>query len=326
MWWMDHYTGLARHLEDRYETRMRTDTGVVFDLRDGRSAERPAAASSEVSTESTDTGMAPAAYSDLIRRIRDAIDTELPAGATVLVVSRGDDELLAMNGRRGWHFPRDEQGQYLGYHPAGDAEAITHLEELRIKGAQYLVFPSAAFWWLEHYAGFAEHLRSRYATVAYEPDVCMVFELTERFLTEVVQALVPEDARVAVVSRYAGDIAGLDSRYTRVVEPAGTEDETIAVLAALPAKGVQFVAIPHTAFEWLEGRPAVTRYLRNAHRFVTRQEQACELYELSDDAPAADDAAELQPALGEAEDKEGEPHGGRPGGAGGWLRRLFGGR
>ena len=195
LWWMDYYTGLARHLEDRYETRMRTETWVVFDLRDGRAAERPAAASSEVTTEKKETGMAPAAYSDLIRRLRDTIETELPAESTVLVVSRGDDDLLDLNGRQAWHFPRDDEGLYLGYHPGGDDDAIAHLEELRAKGGEYLVFPSAAFWWLDHYAGFAAHLQSRYATVAYEPDVCIVFELTERFLSEVVQALVPDEAQ-----------------------------------------------------------------------------------------------------------------------------------
>ena len=84
--------------------------------------------------------------------------------------------------------------------------------------------------------------------------------------------------------------------------------------------------IPHTAFGWLAQRPAVTRYLRDAHRFVTRQEQACELYELSDEATASQDVAALQPTLAEAEDKEDETRGTRESGAGGWLRRLFGGR
>ena len=141
LWWLDHYTGLARHLEERYETRMRSETGVVFDLKGGGAAERPAATSPEVTTKASGTGMAPAAYSNLIRRLRDTIDTELPEESTVLVVSRGDDELLDLNGRRAWHFPRDEKGLYLGYHPAGDDEAIGHLEELRAKGGEYLVFP-----------------------------------------------------------------------------------------------------------------------------------------------------------------------------------------
>ena len=84
--------------------------------------------------------------------------------------------------------------------------------------------------------------------------------------------------------------------------------------------------IPHTALGWLDERPAVTDYLRTAHRFVTRQEQACELYELSHGAAASQAVAKLQPTLGEAEDKEDEARGDRERGAGGWLRRLFGGR
>ncbi len=327
LWWMDHYTGLAHHLEARYETQMRTETGVVFDLRDGGAPAGPAPRSSDVTSETNDSGLAPGTYSDLVANVRATIDSELPADSTVLVVSRGDDELLKLNGRRGWHFPRDAEGRYLGYHPATDDEAIGHLEDLRVKGGEYLVFPSAAFWWLEHYAGFAEHLRARYATVAYEPDVCMVFELTERFLSDVVRALVPDQARVAVVSHYAGDIAGLDARFTRVLELSDAEEEAVACLAALAAEGVEFVAIPHAAFGWLDERPAVTRYLRSAHRFVTRQEQACELYELSHEAPpASQGVAKLQPTLAEAEDKKDEARGDRERGAGGWLRRLFGGR
>jgi hypothetical protein len=46
---------------------------------------------------------------------------------------------------------------------------------LRSAGAGYLVIPSTAYWWLDHYAGFAEHLRSNYA--ATERDACTIFSL-----------------------------------------------------------------------------------------------------------------------------------------------------
>src|SRR5205814_2055525 len=39
------------------------------------------------------------AYVQLIRRIRDAVRTAVPADATVAVVSKGDDELLKLYGR-----------------------------------------------------------------------------------------------------------------------------------------------------------------------------------------------------------------------------------
>ena len=66
--------------------------------------------------------------------IRDVVDAQVPAGETVAVVSRGDDELLELGAHTAWHFPQDEDGAYVGYHPHDSAEAITHLEALRSAG------------------------------------------------------------------------------------------------------------------------------------------------------------------------------------------------
>jgi len=91
-------------------------------------------------------------YRDLVERIREFVARELPPDATVLVVSNGDDELLKLGAnRRGWHFPQMEDGTYAGYHPGNSAEAIMQLEVLRRKGADFLLFPETAAWWLEHY-------------------------------------------------------------------------------------------------------------------------------------------------------------------------------
>ena len=71
-------------------------------------------------------------YRELVERIREVADRELPRDATVLVVSNGDDALLQLGAeRRGWHFPQQEDGVWAGYHPADSAEAIAHLEALR---------------------------------------------------------------------------------------------------------------------------------------------------------------------------------------------------
>lgn len=89
------------------------------------------------------------------------------AGPAVLVVSRGDEEMLRQVGgdRSAWHFPRGETGEYAGFYPADSADAIAHLESLRARGAEWLYFPLPSLWWLDHYAGFREHLESRYAAV-----------------------------------------------------------------------------------------------------------------------------------------------------------------
>ena len=50
-------------------------------------------------------------------------------------------------------------------------------------GAQYLLIPQTALWWLEHYVGFRHHLEQRYRLVIQSPDACLVYSLrraTER--------------------------------------------------------------------------------------------------------------------------------------------------
>src|SRR5438132_304855 len=88
-------------------------------------------------------------------------------------------------------------------------EAIEHLEELRAAGAEYLVFPSSSFWWLDHYSSFGTHLRSRYRIVVYQEDTCIVFRLAERRVADVVRYLLPAESRMTVVTSLAGDLSGL---------------------------------------------------------------------------------------------------------------------
>ena len=119
-------------------------------------------------------------YERLIGRIREAVRTSLPPGVTIAVVSRGDDELLRLNGgRRGWHFPQASNGVYAGCYPGDSAAAIAHLEELRSRGADFLLLPETDFWWLQHYGDFRRHLEDRYRVVVDEEGVCVIFSLRE---------------------------------------------------------------------------------------------------------------------------------------------------
>jgi GT2 family glycosyltransferase len=115
-------------------------------------------------------------YRKLLNRLQEIVRATIPSGTTVVVLSRGDDELLELDGRRGWHFPLDEEGRYAGSYPANSAEAVAHLEELRAKGADYLLFPRPSFWWLDHYPEFRRHLEANYPTVVREDD-CLIFAL-----------------------------------------------------------------------------------------------------------------------------------------------------
>jgi hypothetical protein len=105
------------------------------------------------------------AYSAMVSRLRALVAAHVPEGATVLVVSRGDDALLDL-GRRSAHFPQSPAGGWAGHHPGTSEEAIAHLEALRAAGASYLLLPATGTWWLSHYTGLADHLRHAAVTVA----------------------------------------------------------------------------------------------------------------------------------------------------------------
>jgi acyl carrier protein len=93
-------------------------------------------------------------------RVRSLVAGAVPEDSVVLVVSYGDDALLALNGRRALHFPRDERGDYMPSKPADGAEAIAQLEAQRSQGATHIVFPQAAMWWLDEYEGLREYLET----------------------------------------------------------------------------------------------------------------------------------------------------------------------
>jgi GT2 family glycosyltransferase len=115
----------------------------------------------------------------LIGKIREIVWKEVPAGATVLVVSKGDDQLRCLEGRQGWHFPQDRDGNYSGFVPADSGSAIVQLEALRSKGAQYLLIPAPAFWWLDHYSALKRHLDLRYRELLRREDACLIYSLCE---------------------------------------------------------------------------------------------------------------------------------------------------
>ena len=95
----------------------------------------------------------------------------------MLVVSRGDAELLELGERTGWHFPRDRDGHYTGYHPENAAEAIERLELLRSNGAAWLAIPETSLWWVQHYPEWADHLHRHYDCVAESSGGGLLFRL-----------------------------------------------------------------------------------------------------------------------------------------------------
>jgi SAM-dependent methyltransferase len=114
---------------------------------------------------------------DATQRVREAVERELDPDALVLVVSRGDDELLDLGGRTAWHFPRTPEGWWAGAYPADSTEAIDEVEALRDAGAGALLFPAASLWWLDHYVVLRHYLELLYPK-AIETRECLAFDLS----------------------------------------------------------------------------------------------------------------------------------------------------
>ena len=71
-------------------------------------------------------------------------------------------------------FPQHD-GQYAGP-PADDGSAIDELERLRERGAMFAVIAWPAFWWLEHYPAFRQHLAAHYRCVRHDERI-VAFDL-----------------------------------------------------------------------------------------------------------------------------------------------------
>lgn len=118
-----------------------------------------------------------AEYERLVEEIRMLVDASVPAGATVGVVSRGDEELLKLTGVHAVHFPQTAEGIYAGHYPADSDDAIRCVEELRATGGDFLLFPRTAFWWLEHYEELGRHLNERYTPTLSDRKTCLIYAL-----------------------------------------------------------------------------------------------------------------------------------------------------
>jgi GT2 family glycosyltransferase len=113
-------------------------------------------------------------YAELIHEVRQTLRQTLPAGSTVLVVSKGDDRLLAVDELRVWHFPRLADGSWPGHHPADGEEVLAGIEELCAQGAEYIVFPAPMLWWLDFYGGLAGRLDGR---AVHSNEACAIYSL-----------------------------------------------------------------------------------------------------------------------------------------------------
>lgn len=115
------------------------------------------------------------AYLEMVARLRRVVRRHVPAAGRVLVIGRGDEELVELSGRRAGHFPQDAAGDFAGEYPADGRAAVAHLEALAARGWDHLVVPATSAWWLDHYRDLRIHLHRDWHALHHDPETCLVF-------------------------------------------------------------------------------------------------------------------------------------------------------
>jgi hypothetical protein len=181
----DHVNHLTQMLHEAHSQLLRRDQELHELLRDLQARWLPQAAipalppdgSARLQVVAPARRVTALEYSELIQRIRRVVRDTIPRGSRLIVVSRGDEELVRWEGIEGWHFPQTKDGVYAGSYPGTGAEAIAHLEALKAKGAEFILFPATALWWLDHYEDLRKHLNVRCRVVFRQEDIAVIYSL-----------------------------------------------------------------------------------------------------------------------------------------------------
>lgn len=252
------------------------------------------------------------AYEELAPQVAALVEELTPVGAIVLVVSKGDEDLVRFEGRSGWHFPRASTGQYAGHHPLDGRWAVEHLEALRASGGAYLVLPATYYWWFDHYPELEQHLRGRYERIPCPEEVCRVYRLLElpatapRVVPDLSQRderrrclpairallanLLPDEETVLVLSEGDDDLLALertawhyphDATGRHVPLESGGGDRAARQLRTLGEGGVGYLVVPASLLWTLSRRPVLAGYIENECRCLALRSRVCAVYELN---------------------------------------------
>jgi hypothetical protein len=257
-----------------------------------------------------------ASYEKALDDVR-AAAAQLPRPSTVVVVSKGDAELLKLEGHRAWHFPQRDDGVYAGHYPADSAQAIAHLESLRARGADYIIFPRTALWWLEHYPQFAQHLQG-YQRLSIGGDELAIFRLAAtsdqarssrsdsdgadhgigNHIAELCDALLPRGSSVLILTRAGDAPIELTQAEARLWQPQGGADAAGLILEIEHHRqqGAEYLVVPARHRSWLQGRAELLQHVQRHFAAVALRERICCIYALRADAscviePGGDDGA-----------------------------------
>jgi hypothetical protein len=241
-------------------------------------------------------------YAELVARVTETVTGAVPPGASVLVVSKGDAGLLELPGLSAAHFPQAEDGGYAGHHPSDGAAARSELEALRRGGAEYLVIPETARWWLDFYDELADHLAAEAEVVADSPGACLVYALGPRQevgppvpmiatpqagpdqIRDYLECLFPADCELVVLEAEEGLAAALAPLRAAAL-PLRDEPEAggdlLGDLGARVEDGARYLVVPRSSDRWLRSHAQVEDQLERELRKVADQRHLCRVFEIT---------------------------------------------
>jgi hypothetical protein len=243
-----------------------------------------------------------AEYADLVGRIHATVAASVPPGSSLLVVSKGDAALLDVPGMSALHFPQDGSGGYAGHHPLDSATATAELEEMRRRGAEYLVIPATARWWLDFYDQFALHLANHGEVIADVADACLIYGLgrgradapgapaiarpqaSVEQMRDYLEKLIATDKRLVVlegIDGVASALAPFEVTPLRTSEAAGKSgEEALAELRSLAGEGADYLVVPRSSDEWLDSSADFGAAVESSCRKVAEQRHLCRVFDL----------------------------------------------
>jgi hypothetical protein len=239
-------------------------------------------------------------YAQLVARIHATVSGAVSPGSSVLFVSKGDPALLEQPSLSTGHFPQSDTGAYAGHHPHDSAEATMQLERLRRAGAEYLVIPATARWWLDFYGGFAEHLAD-HGDVLVDSDSCLIYGLG-RVALDATAAPAIERPRASVdqIRDYLEHLLSIESsvivlegtnpvsvglaplRATGLAlqEPHAEDGRLFAELSRRAVEGADYLVVPRSVDGLLDCHEELAHSIEACCRKIADQGHLCRVFEL----------------------------------------------
>ena len=221
----------------------------------------------------------------LLRRIRNAVRAALPTDAKVIVVDKGDGDILGLSGPEEWHFPPAAGGSPERLFASGPRGSVD------IGWMQ-----SGRTYDFRLYAGRERRQLLAATSLMHKEGAAITATPGPQHIGEMA-------GKTTIAWETDGDLHSQvymsEQKAYAGYYPTGS-CEAIAQLEGLRAKGGQYLLFPQTAFWWIDHYPEFARHLENRYRLIVRREDtedACMIFDLRH--PLAQDTSLLGQLKGE---------------------------